>query len=205
VLPAIGDAAAHLLLMATGLVLAISVLETSYVMAYRDELTGLPARRALMRELEQISGTYTVAMVDVDHFKQFNDKYGHDVGDQVLQLVAARLADGPGGGKAYRYGGEEFTLLYPGRARDAALPHAEAVRRSVEIATFSLRAWNRPRKKPSAGRKPKKPIKRPRKLSVTVSVGLADSSRLGDPTAVLKRADEALYEAKRGGRNRVAQ
>jgi len=208
VLPWVGDPEAHLLLMATGLVLTISVLETSYFMAYRDELTGLPARRALMRELEQINGTYTVAMVDVDHFKQFNDKYGHDVGDQVLQLVAARLADGPGGGKAYRYGGEEFTLLYPGRVKDHALRHAEAVRRAVEIATFSLRAWNRPRKKPAEGKKPKKskrPIKRPRKLSVTVSIGLADSSNQADPAAVLKRADEALYDAKRGGRNRVAQ
>jgi len=204
-LPAVGDPAAHMVLMATGLVLTISVLETSYFMAYRDELTGLPARRALMRELEQISGTYTVAMVDVDHFKQFNDKYGHDVGDQVLQLVAARLADGPGGGKAYRYGGEEFTLMYPGRVTDDALHHAEAVRRAVEIATFSLRAWNRPRKKPAEGKKPKKPIKRPRKLSVTVSIGLADSSRLADPVAVLKKADEALYKAKREGRNRVAQ
>jgi GGDEF domain-containing protein len=204
VLPSVGAPQAHMLLMATGLVLAISVLETSYFMAYRDELTRLPARRALMGELEQLGGTYTVAMVDVDHFKQFNDKYGHDVGDQVLQLVAARLADGPGGGKAYRYGGEEFTLLYPGRVKDDALPHAEAVRRAVEIATFSLRAWNRPRKRPAAGKKPKKPIKRPRKLSVTVSIGLADSSQLADPAAVLKKADEALYEAKRGGRNRVA-
>jgi GGDEF domain-containing protein len=205
VLPAVAGPDAQLLLMATGLVLAMSVLETSYFMAYRDELTGLPARRALMRDIEQISGTYTVAMVDVDHFKQFNDKYGHDVGDQVLKLVAARLADGPGGGKAYRYGGEEFTLMYPGRVKDDARPHAEVVRRAVEIATFSLRAWNRPRQKPAKGKKPKKAIKRPRKLSVTVSIGLADSSKQADPGIVLKQADEALYEAKRGGRNRVAQ
>ena len=206
-LPAIDPARSGVLLMACGLVLTLSVLEQSYSMAYRDELTGLPARRALMKDLADIGGTYTVAMVDVDHFKSFNDQHGHDVGDQVLKLVATRLEAGAGGGKAYRYGGEEFTLLYPGRVREQALAHVEAVRASVEAASFSLRAWNRPRKKPaparSKGRKAKK-ARRPRKLSVTVSAGLADSEgKDGSPEAVLKRADEALYEAKRAGRNRV--
>lgn len=201
-LPAIDPAPSGILLMACGLVLTLSVLEQSYSMAYRDELTGLPTRRALMKDLADVSGTYAVAMVDVDHFKSFNDKHGHDVGDQVLKLVATRLDAGPGGGKAYRYGGEEFTLLYPGRVRDDALPHVDAVRASVEGASFSLRAWNRPRKKPAAKKGTK--TKRPRKLSVTVSAGLADSGgKDASPEAVLKRADEALYEAKRAGRNRV--
>ena len=74
---------------------------------------------------------------------------------------------------------------------------------SREAATFSLRAWNRPRQKPKAAKKKKKK-KGPKKLSVTVSMGLSDSKgREGDPEAVIKRADEALYKAKRGGRNRV--
>jgi len=199
-----------LLLMAAGLVLSLSVLEQSYSMAYRDELTGLPGRRALMRDLAELGGKFTAAMVDVDHFKGFNDKHGHDVGDQVLQLVASRLAEGPGGGRAYRYGGEEFTLVYPGRTKEDALPHAEAVRAAVERATFSLRAWNRPRKKPETDRasesrtRKRKKAKGPRKLSVTVSIGLADTTGK-DPSveAVLKRADEALYRAKDNGRNRV--
>ena len=76
-----------------------------------------------MQYLDGIKGLYTIAMVDVDHFKTFNDKHGHDVGDQVLQLVASRLARSPGGGRAYRYGGEEFTLIFPGRTREQALPH----------------------------------------------------------------------------------
>ena len=206
-LPATGPGPSGILLMGCGLVLTLSVLEQSYSMAYRDELTGLPARRALMKDLADLGGTYAVAMVDVDHFKSFNDKHGHDVGDQVLKLVASRLETAPGGGKAYRYGGEEFTLLFPGRARDDALPHVEAVRAAVEAATFSLRAWNRPRKKPPATGAAKKArkAKRPRKLSVTVSSGLADSTgRDASPEAVLKRADEALYRAKDEGRNRVA-
>ncbi|HET9948863.1 MAG TPA: GGDEF domain-containing protein [Longimicrobiales bacterium] len=196
-----GGAESALLLMAAGLVLAVSVLLQSYTMAYRDELTGLPGRRALVEELDDAGGTYAVAMVDVDHFKTFNDTYGHDVGDQVLQLVAKRLAEAPGGAKAFRYGGEEFTLLFPGRTCEQALPHAEAVRRSIEQSTFSLRAWNRPRHKPE---KPK-PRKRPaRELSVTVSIGLADSRGAGArPEEVLEEADQALYRAKSAGRNRV--
>jgi diguanylate cyclase (GGDEF)-like protein len=211
-LPALDPAPSGILLMGCGLVLTLSVLEQSYSMAYRDELTGLPARRALMKDLADISGTFTVAMVDVDHFKSFNDTHGHDVGDQVLKLVATKLEAGPGGVKAYRYGGEEFTLLYPGRVREDALPHVEAVRASVEGASFSLRAWNRPRKKPVArngtekngSKKKSTRKKRSRNLSVTVSAGLADSGgKDASPESVLKRADEALYEAKRAGRNRV--
>ncbi|MGD2046173.1 MAG: GGDEF domain-containing protein [Gemmatimonadota bacterium] len=205
ILPPVTPAEASFVLMCAGLVLAVSVLETSYFMAYRDELTGLPARRALVHDLGEIGGTYTLAMVDVDHFKKFNDKHGHDVGDQVLQLVAKHLAAGPGGGKAYRYGGEEFTIVYPGRVCDDAQPHAEAVRASVEKATFSLRAWNRPRKKPKGGKQGKKK-RRARKLSVRISIGLADSTgKSAEPTEVLKKADKALYRAKGEGRNRVAK
>jgi diguanylate cyclase (GGDEF)-like protein len=210
VYPTVGEAEASFMLMAVGLLLSVSVLETSYFMAYRDELTGLPARRALVHDLDQIGGTYTIAMVDVDHFKQFNDKHGHDVGDQVLQLVASRLAAAKGGGKAFRYGGEEFTLLYPGKSRDDALPHAEAVRAAVEAASFSLRAWNRPRKKPEGAKaknkKEKAKKRKTKKLSVTVSIGLADSSgKDASSEAVLKKADKALYRAKQDGRNRVAK
>ncbi len=206
--PAFGASESGILLMSGAVVLQLSVLQQSYFMAYRDELTGLPGRRALMHDLADLGGTYTVAMVDVDRFKKFNDKHGHDVGDQVLKLVATRLEAGPGGGKAYRYGGEEFTLIYPGRVCQDAQPHAEAVRAAVEGATFSLRGWNRPRKKPEdvKSKRGKKGKRRARRLSVTVSMGLADSEE-GDgssPEAVLKRADEALYRAKKGGRNRVS-
>lgn len=205
---------ASLFLLAAGLTLTLAVVETSYVMAYRDELTGLPGRRALMQYMDGMEGTYTVAMVDVDHFKKFNDRHGHDVGDQVLKLVASCLAKAPGGGRAYRYGGEEFTLLFPGRVRDEALPHLEVVRASVAEARFTLRSWRRPRKKPDpkpkevGGKKKgaqKKKARSPRRLSVTVSIGVADSSKDGDASAVLKRADSALYRAKKNGRDQVAK
>lgn len=196
-----------LFLMVGGLTLGLSLVETSYAMAYRDDLTGLPARRALMRDLEAIGGLYSAAMVDVDHFKKFNDRHGHDVGDQVLRMVATQLARTPGGGRAYRYGGEEFTLLFPGKARDDALPHAEAARKAVEAATFTLRHWRRPRKKPvDAGAWKFSGAQKPRRLNVTVSVGLADSTGVdSEPEAVLKKADRALYRAKKAGRNRTSK
>jgi GGDEF domain-containing protein len=184
------------------LLLSLSVVEQSYSMAYRDELTKLPGRRALMRELAEMTPPFTVAMVDVDHFKKFNDKHGHDVGDQVLQMVATHLAASPDA-TAYRYGGEEFTLVFPRLTRDESLAGAEAVRASVEEASFSLRGWTRPRKKPAEGKR-KKPRRR-RSLSVTVSIGLADSSTGdGSPEVILKKADQALYRAKEEGRNRVS-
>ena len=196
-----------LFLMAGGLTLGLSLVETSYAMAYRDGLTGLPARRGLMRDLEALGSLYAAAMVDVDHFKKFNDRHGHDVGDQVLRMVAAQLEKTPGGGRAYRYGGEEFTLLFPGKTREEALPHAEADRKAVEAATFTLRHWRRPRKKPvDAGAWKFPGTRRPRRLNVTVSVGIADSAGADPaPEAVLKKADQALYRAKKAGRNRVAK
>ena len=197
----------NLVLIAAVLTLGLSVMETSYAMAYKDDLTGLPSRRALMRDLDGISGTYSAAMVDVDHFKKFNDRYGHDVGDQVLRMVAARLAKASGGGRAYRYGGEEFTLLFPGKTLQEILPHLKEARRSVEEAVFTLRSWRRPRKKPvdpGAWRGARK--QGPKRLSVTVSIGVADSTgKDPSPEAVLKKADQALYRAKKAGRNRVAR
>lgn len=194
-------------LSGAGLTLGLSVMETSYAMAFKDDLTGLPARRALIRDMQGLGGDYSVAMVDVDHFKKVNDRHGHDVGDQVLRMVASHLAKTHGRSRAYRYGGEEFTILFPGKSAQDVLPHLKELRRSVEDATFRLRSWRRPRKKPvdpGAWRGTGKP--KERRLSVTISIGVADSSG-GDPSseAVLRKADQALYRAKEGGRNRVAK
>src|SRR3989449_8589709 len=95
-------------------------------------------------------------MVDVDHFKRFNDTYGHDAGDHVLRLVAARLAVAPGGGTAYRYGGEEFALVFPGKGQDECLPHLEELREIVETNRFTLRRGFRPRGKPKTRKGKKK-------------------------------------------------
>ncbi|HEX8961290.1 MAG TPA: diguanylate cyclase, partial [Geobacteraceae bacterium] len=108
---------------AAALILTLSVLQDSYNMAFRDDLTGLQSRRALNEQLMGLGRQYVVAMVDVDHFKRFNDTYGHDVGDQVLKMVATKLQAVRGGGKAFRYGGEEFTIIFPRKRGAEIIPH----------------------------------------------------------------------------------
>jgi diguanylate cyclase (GGDEF)-like protein len=191
----------ELWLATAGLILVVAVVEASYMMAYRDGLTELPGRRALNEALPRLSGQFTVAMVDVDHFKRFNDRYGHDAGDHVLRLVAARLAQAPGGGTAYRYGGEEFALLFPGKGAEECVPLLEELRETVETSRFTMRRRFRPRAKPSApkGRKTREAI------TITVSIGVAERNhRHSSPDQVVQAADKALYRAKEAGRNRVS-
>ncbi len=190
-----------LYLASAGFILVIGVIETSHFMAYRDELTGLPGRRALNESLAKLGSRYAVAMLDIDHFKKFNDAHGHDVGDQVLRMVASKLAAVSGGGKVFRYGGEEFSVIFARKSLDDALPHLEKLRETVASARFIPRGKNRPK------RKPKKPVAqktKARALSVTISIGVAEKA--GGKTAaaeVIKAADQALYRAKKAGRNRV--
>ena len=191
----------ELWLATAGLVLVVAVIEASYLMAYRDGLTELPGRRALNEALPRLSGQFTVAMIDVDHFKRFNDTYGHDAGDHVLRLVAARLAQATGGGTAYRYGGEEFALVFPGKGQDECLPYLEELRETVETSRFTMRRRFRPRTPPKAdkGRKSRQAI------VITVSIGVAERNhRNASPEQVLQAADKALYRAKESGRNRVS-
>jgi diguanylate cyclase (GGDEF)-like protein len=185
-----------------GLVLTISVIETSYGMAFRDELTGLPARRALNETLVKLGSTYTVAMLDIDFFKKFNDRYGHDVGDQVLRMVACQFAKVAGGGKPFRYGGEEFTVVFPGKLVDETMPYLERLRKGVEASGFVVRSRKRPRKKPE---KPKKSKRPQTKVKVTISIGVAErNEKQTSPQQVIKAADKALYRAKKKGRNRIS-
>lgn len=192
---------ATLYLASAGLVLIVATVESAYTLAYHDELTGLPARRAMNDALLRMGSTYTVAMVDVDHFKKFNDTHGHDVGDQVLRMVAGRLARVSGGGRAFRYGGEEFAVLFPGKTVAESAPHLEKLRAAVADATFTLRGTDRPKRKPKSPRARGADAK---PLAVTVSIGAAQARGSALPDDVVKAADKALYRAKEGGRNRVA-
>jgi diguanylate cyclase (GGDEF)-like protein len=126
--------------MATAaLILVGSIIENSYLLAYHDELTTLPGRRAYNDALLRLEEPYAVAVVDIDHFKRFNDTYGHETGDQVLRLVASKLAAVTGGGRAYRVGGEEFSILFPGKSVKEVLPHLELLRSTIETSHFQLR------------------------------------------------------------------
>lgn len=191
----------RLFLAGAGLILIMGLMESSHSLAYRDELTGIPGRRALNEALAKLGSRYTLAMLDIDHFKKFNDTYGHDVGDQVLKMVARKLTSVSGGGKVFRFGGEEFAVIVPRRGSKETQPYLEELRRTVEDAGFIPRTQDRPKKKPK-----KLPKKRNRRkaLKVTISIGAAE--RGGDlvtPDDVIKAADKALYQAKQAGRNQV--
>jgi GGDEF domain-containing protein len=190
---------------AGALILAIGVLQDTFRMAFRDELTGLPGRRALNERLAGLGRQYAIAMLDVDHFKNLNDTHGHDVGDQVLKLAASRIARVRGGGEAYRFGGEEFTVVFPGGSVEEAVPHLEALREEIagyrmEMRHSARKGQGKPGKQQRAARKAEQTI------SVTVSIGVAGSGgRLDTPEAVVQAADKALYRAKDKGRNRVSR
>ena len=206
---------------AAGAMLLLAVLQESHRMAFRDELTGLPSRRALQEKLVALGPSFTIAMVDVDHFKKFNDMHGHDVGDQVLKMVGARLAETDGGGKAFRYGGEEFVVLFPDRTIEEALPSLEKLRQNIEDYKMSVRTEQQRRNEARRDRDRRTMTKsafalahpdapplrtnRAEQLSVTVSLGVAQRTELMEsPEAVIRLADEALYRAKGTGRNRVS-
>ena len=158
-------------------------------LADTDPLTGLYNRRYMNRRLAELAtGALVLALADLDHFKQVNDRFGHETGDRVLTELAAILRDRVqevAGADAFvaRIGGEEFLAVLPDQdpARGAAC--CEALRREVEG-----RDWE------AIGRE----------IGLTVSIGMAvQPAGPGDPSALLGRADAALYDAKRAGRNRV--
>ena len=196
-LPRMRDGSASSLLALAGAIAAFSILYVSYRMAFVDGLAGLPNRRALDETLARLSGDFALAMVDIDHFKTFNDRHGHAVGDRTLQAVAAELAS-TRGADAFRYGGEEFCLLFTGSRVSDAKPICESLRERVARMRIAVRASN------SGSRTRKAPPRDSAGVKVTVSIGLAQrGGRLRTTGDVQKAADKALYKAKSQGRNRV--
>jgi two-component system, cell cycle response regulator len=165
-------------------------LGTALEMALTDALTGLYNQRYLLRHLHGLLNAgeardIAALMIDVDHFKQVNDEYGHAAGDKALRAVAEVLRDNT---RAFdsvaRYGGEEFVVVMPGASIEEAMQAAERLRTAIETTTF---AWL-----PDVA------------CRLTISVGIATSEHQSiTPEALLNKADGALYDAKRAGRNRV--
>ena len=207
-------AMAHAYVGTAGLILTASLIETSYMLAYHDELTGIRGRRAFNEALLSLDQQYAIAIVDIDHFKKFNDTYGHDTGDQVLCLVASRLSEVKGGGQAFRCGGEEFAILFRNTSAKDAFEHLDALRQTIQNSTFRVRGGERrssdragesDRRRPARKKASRAAMAPPAAgLSVTVSIGVAEpSTRNRQPEQVINAADQALYLAKSNGRNRV--
>ena len=187
----------------SALILIVSLIELSYRLAFVDELTGLPSKRSLNESLLNLRSSYTIDMIDIDKFKNINDRFGHDIGDQVLKMVASKLPAGGGGSKVFRYGGEEFTLIYPGKKLKEALPLLEELKTTIAEADFVIRARRRKSAKWRFFYK-KKRKSRSKRIKITVSIGAAQSNKkINTPDAVIRSADKALYKAKKAGRNRV--
>ena len=168
-------------------------------MAYIDELTGLPGRRALREKFQKIGSKYTVAMLDVDHFKRFNDSFGHDAGDAVLRMIASKMTRISGGGLPYRYGGEEFTIVFSGKNSQESVRHLETLREEIANKPFIIRRVGR---REGEG----KPSSVNNSVQITVSIGFAESKGAETtPWDVLKLADQALYRAKGKGRNCLSE
>jgi diguanylate cyclase len=128
----------------------------------------------------------SLIMIDIDHFKRFNDSYGHQTGDQVLRLVAMTLKSNiKGKDLAARYGGEEFAAILPTTSYGDALHVAENVRRAIQAKELLKRSTNE-----KLGR-------------ITSSIGIASLRPADTPASLIERADRCLYAAKHGGRNCV--
>lgn len=162
--------------------------------AITDGLTGLANRKAfdeqinrMCREGSKTGKSFSLILIDIDHFKAFNDKYGHQVGDQVLRLVAMTLINEvKGQDMAARYGGEEFAILLPGTNINAAKAVAENLRKAVEQKEVMNRITGE-----NLGQ-------------ITISLGAAQFYETETPDELIRRADMALYNAKNNGRNKVS-
>ena len=161
--------------------------------AMTDALTMLANRKAFDESLERACETaydkgapLTLAVVDIDHFKMFNDTWGHQTGDQVIRYVASVIGriGGEGVRFAARYGGEEFAVIFPGERSDVALAAMEAAREEISSRTLKRRSTNE-----DLG-------------AITISTGIAEHKKGDLPVALLEAADGALYASKRSGRNR---
>lgn len=158
--------------------------------ALRDSLTGLYNREAYQNKLSDLlsndNGKYealSLMVWDIDNFKQFNDKYGHVVGDKVLKTVSNKLKLSLKGGYFLaRYGGEEFVMLLPDVAATKAEEYANSIREEIENVTFLLKG---------------------KQIKITISCGIACITDKDDAISLFKRADNALYNAKTKGRNCV--
>jgi diguanylate cyclase len=161
--------------------------------AMTDGLTGLANRRLFdetlrgkMRDFSAAFGPLTLGLLDIDHFKRFNDTWGHQTGDQIIRFVAATLLRHvPQGGLPARYGGEEFAVLLPGANLEEARKLLEAIRVAIESKTLMRKSTGE-----DLGR-------------ITISSGLSLLRKDDTPASLIERADACLYSSKRNGRNRV--
>jgi len=169
-------------------------LQTLNKEAFTDKLTAIPNRRAFDKKIENLLDSYrdeqqvfSLLLIDIDHFKQFNDTHGHTVGDRVLKYVASVMTGGiKGDDMLARYGGEEFVVLLPNTSYEDAISVGNHIREKVS----SNKLVDNNAQKKVLG-------------YVTISIGVATVSAADSDDSIIERADTALYLAKDRGRNKV--
>ncbi|SNR77611.1 GGDEF domain-containing protein [Desulfurobacterium atlanticum] len=172
--------------MKTYLQMVYSKLKTASQKALTDALTEAFNRHALENVEKSFKDRhYSALMIDIDHFKAINDKYGHEAGDRVLKELVRKLRDKiRDNDKIFRYGGEEFVVLLPETSKENAKKLAERIRKHIEETEVEIGEG--------------------KKIKVTVSIGVAERKEGETIEDAIKRADEAMYRAKKAGRNRVS-
>ncbi len=184
-------------------ILLHSILRMYWQKVYLDVLTGVPNRQALDERLGTLQDNYTLAMVDIDHFKKFNDIHGHAEGDNVLRMVALQLKEHLGD-RVYRYGGEEFCVVFEKENAQMAFIMMERTRADLERREFYLRNAERDQPETLKKLRGKHHQKPDLTVQIRISVGISASKKeLKTYTEVIQKADQALYEAKARGRNQI--
>ncbi|MBD3242856.1 MAG: diguanylate cyclase [Chitinivibrionales bacterium] len=187
---------------ALSLLFGYALYRTYWENAYIDELTGILNRRALNERMYRLGRHYSVAMVDVDYFKAFNDTYGHAQGDTVLKFIGCSL-ERSFPGNAYRYGGEEFCVVFDGAPLRTAARRIEALRQLVNSKDFYIRMPDQVREHTTVGDRGSQ-VGSSIRVHISFSAGVAYRDVPDEtPEDVIEMADKALYGAKRNGRAKV--
>ena len=184
-----------------GLMLIVNVLEKSYALSLHDNVTHLPARRALRRNVGRMKSSYALALVSIDDFKTLNDRYGRDASDHVIRKIANNLRKASA--SAFRYSGGNFALIFAGKGRNEVLGDLETLRSDIEDFQFPLHPKAAANGKGATMRYPSA------RWSLTVTVGVAErgektgwSARYG---AIVKAARGALNRGQKAGGNTVSK
>ena len=186
------------------LILVVNVLEKSYGLSLHDNVTHLPARRAMRREIRRAGSLYALALVSVDHHKTLHDRYGRDASDRVIKKIAKDLRMVGRHARVFRYSGEKFALVFPGKGRNEVLGDLEGLRADIEDFRFAMSPK-------AAGNGKGEGAKYPSvRWSLTVTVGVADcegknawwSTRYG---AINRAARGALHRGQKAGGNTVSK
>lgn len=187
------------MIIAGGLTLLSSLATHVFGMLYQDELTGIPNRKALNKAVASVREGDVVVMADIDRFKKINDTYGHDTGDEILKLVASLLIKTKYA-RVFRYGGEEFSLIFKKSSADEVAEALNKTRQAISDYEFIARSSG---KRLAFSSKSNLPENERTPINTSISMGAVTLLKGESPTDALIRADEQLYKAKKGGRNKV--